>query len=85
MRKYYDFSGGQRGPVLSSPSKTRITIMLDNDIVDAFRQQASAQGIGYQTAINQALRAAIDQNNAPVTERKLREILRTELSHLKTA
>ncbi len=37
MRKEYDFSQGQRGAVLPSPGKTRITIMLDDDIIDFFR------------------------------------------------
>ena len=54
MRKEYDFSKGTRGPVISSKGKTRITIMLDNEVIEAFRSQAEAQGIGYQTAINEA-------------------------------
>ncbi len=80
MRKEYDFSKGRRGAVIPSPGKTRITIMLDNDVIEAFRTRAEKQGIGYQTAINQALRAAI-QNEAPLTAKALREILRQELQH----
>jgi uncharacterized protein (DUF4415 family) len=57
----YDFSGGKRGPVLSIPKgKTRITIRLDDDILDWFRQQVDEAGGGnYQTLINEALRQHI--------------------------
>jgi uncharacterized protein (DUF4415 family) len=80
MRKEYDFSKGKRGPVVSSTGKTRITIMLDNEIIEAFRAQAEARGIGYQTAINEALRAALEkEEDAPLTVRTLRQILRQEL------
>lgn len=79
MRKEYDFSQAKRGPVIKSPGKTRITIMLDNDVIEAFRQRAEAQGIGYQTAINEALRAAIDNRHEPLTVERLREVLREEL------
>ncbi len=79
MRKEYDFSKGKRGPALESPGKTRITIMLDNNIIEAFRARADARGIGYQTAINEALRAAVDDESVPVTAARLREILRQEL------
>lgn len=79
MRKEYDFSKARRGAVVASPGKTRITIMLDDDVIEAFRKQAEAQGIGYQTLINAALRAAIQPGQAPVTEARLRKILREEL------
>ena len=79
MRKEYDFSKGKRGPVVSSKGKTRITIMLDNEIIEAVRAQAEAQGGGYQTAINEALRATLDKEDAPLTVRTLRRILRQEL------
>ena len=68
MRKEYDFSKGKRGPVIASPGKTRITIMLDNDVIEAFRARAEANGTGYQTAINEALRMAA-REDAPLTER----------------
>lgn len=89
MRKEYDFSQGKRGAVLASPSKTRITIMLDDDIIEFFRAHAEAQGSGYQTLINTALRDAVTQANAsnkkkkkdelPLTVATLRKILREEL------
>lgn len=33
MRKEYDFSQGKRGAGLPSPAKTRVTIMLDDDVL----------------------------------------------------
>ncbi|TAN07344.1 MAG: CopG family transcriptional regulator [Rhodanobacteraceae bacterium] len=79
MRSEYDFSNAKRGPVIASPGKTRITIMLDNDVLDAFRERAEAEGRGYQTAINEALRNAIDADAAPVTVATLRKELRRAL------
>lgn len=79
MRKEYDFSKGKRGPVIAPTGKTRITIMLDNDVIEAFRSQAEARGTGYQTAINEALRAFIREEEAPLTAQTLRKILRQEL------
>lgn len=78
MRKEYDFSKGKRGPAVSSPGKTRITIMLDNEVIEAFRERAEAKGVGYQTAINEALRNYILED-APLTANTLRQILRQEL------
>jgi len=85
MRKQYDFSKGRRGAVLSSPGKTRITIMLDDDILEHFRSKAETAGIGYQTMINAALRDSFakPQGRAsadkPLTAATLRKILREEL------
>ena len=50
---------------------------VDNDIIEAFRLRAEARGIGYQTAINEALRAALD-DEVPLTAAKLREVLRQD-------
>jgi len=78
MRKEYDFSKGKRGPVIASPGKTRITIMLDNDVIEAFRKQAETKSVGYQTAINTGLRNYI-LDDALLTENSLRRILRQKL------
>lgn len=81
MRKEYDFSGGRRGaldPV--SPGKTRITIRLDDDVLDWFRDRADAAGGGnYQTMINAALRAHVNRSAEPL-EDTLRRIVREELN-----
>ncbi len=59
--------------------KTRITIMLDNDILAIFRDRAEKQGCGYQTLINEALRAYLGDDHALLTADLLRRILREEL------
>jgi hypothetical protein len=85
MRKDYDFSGGKRGAVIPSPGKTRITIMLDDDVLDYFRTEAEMHGAGYQTMINSALRDKLSSgkqknaDNSPVTVAALRKVLREEL------
>jgi uncharacterized protein (DUF4415 family) len=79
MRKEYDFSRGKRGPVIPSPGKTRITIMLDDDVIEAFRKKAESAGRGYQTLINETLRWALKGDERPVTATVLRKILREEL------
>ena len=82
MRDEYDFSKGKRGAVIASPGKTRITIMLDDDIIEAFRTKAENAGAGYQTLINAALRDALATGNdkeKPLTVAALRRVLREEL------
>lgn len=37
MRKEYDLGDATRGRAVDKPGKTRITIMLDDDVVAAFR------------------------------------------------
>lgn len=61
MKKQYDFSKGERGPVLKVlGGKTRATIWLDDDVLDWFRQQVDQTGAGnYQTLINDVLRGFI--------------------------
>lgn len=79
MRDEYDFSQGKRGAVIPSPGKTRITIFLDDDVIEAFRARAEADGKGYQTLINEALRVAIHPESAPITLEALRQVIREEL------
>jgi uncharacterized protein (DUF4415 family) len=84
MKKNYDFSQGKRGRI--SPSepepqgKTRITIRLDDDVVDYFLKEADASGgaKGYQTLINDALRQHVE-GKAPRLEETLRRIVREEI------
>lgn len=80
MRNEYDFSKGKRGAVVASPGKTRITIMLDDDVIEAFRARADNAGTGYQTLINTTLREAISgAKEKPLTASTLRRVLREEL------
>jgi uncharacterized protein (DUF4415 family) len=79
--KTYDFSKGKRGPVLPVPrGKERITIRLDTDILDYFRDAVERAGGGnYQTLINNALRAHIEGGQKPTLEETLRRVIREEL------
>lgn len=79
MKDEYDFSKGTRGAVVDSTGKTRITIFLDDDILAAFRERASQNGKGYQTLINNALRASLSPESAPLTVEMLRKVLHEEL------
>ena len=80
MRDEYDFSQGKRGAVIPSKGKTRITIYLDDEILASFRERAEAAGVGYQTLINDALKAHLQNpNEQPLTESDLRRVLREEL------
>lgn len=79
MRKEYDFSKGKRGAVVPQRGKSRITIFLDDEVLEAFRARADDSGRGYQTLINEALREYLDKANAPVDEATLRRVLREEL------
>ena len=80
MKKNYDFSKGKRGPVVTvPPGKTRITIRLDDDVLDWFRNEAHAAGGGnYQTLINAALREHMSSRVEPLEE-TLRRVVREEL------
>lgn len=80
MKAQYDFAGGKRGAVLRVPAgKTRITIRIDDDLLQWFRKQAHAAGGGsYQTLINAALREHVGSKREPL-EATLRRVLREEL------
>ena len=82
MKEEYDFSKGRRGAIEPVPrGKTRITIRLDNDILEWFHQEVNAVGGGnYQTLINDALRYYIMQQKEPLEE-ILRRVVREELSN----
>lgn len=80
MKREYDFRDGKRGAVVPVPkTKTRITIRLDGDILDWFREQVDRAGGGnYQTLINEALRQHIHRSEEPF-EKTLRRVIREEI------
>jgi uncharacterized protein (DUF4415 family) len=80
MKKEYNFSKGKRGAVVpASKGKTRITIRIDDDILDWFRSEVDTAGGGnYQTLINNALREYITRQQEPI-EVILRRVVREEL------
>ena len=80
MKDEYDFTHGKCGPVMPvAPGKTRITIRLDNEVLDWFRAAVHHAGGGnYQTLINEALRQYIQSQEEPL-EATLRRVVREEL------
>ena len=58
--------------------KTRITMWLDDDVLEAFRDRSDSEGIGYQTLINQTLRMFLDTGK-PIDEQTLRRVIREEI------
>jgi len=90
MKDEYDFSKGRRGRVLPEPpmepGKVRITIRLDEDLVDYFGKIADRSGgkVGYQTLINSALREYVEAKT-PKWEETLRRIIREEMARINAA
>ena len=82
MKKEYNFSKGKRGAGRPAPNgKTRITIRIDDDVLDWFRSQVEEAGGGnYQTLINNALREHITHQQEPI-EVILRRVVREELQN----
>lgn len=76
----YDFSQGKRGAIDPvGKGKTRITIRIDDDVLEWFREQVHQAGGGnYQTLMNEALRTHIQEQHEPL-ESTLRRVLREEL------
>ena len=79
MKKEYDFSKAKRGAVIPQSGKTRITIYIDDEVLQDFRSRADEEGRGYQTMMNEALREYLGKAGHPLDEEALRRILREEL------
>ena len=82
MKPEYDMTSARRATEIEHlnrlrAGKTRITIMLDDDVLESFRRSADERGISYQTLINLALRGYLGRR--PLDEEALRRILREEL------
>jgi len=73
-----DFSHARQGAVVKAePGKTKISIRLDNAVVEAFRALADQAGGGnYQTLINDALVAFLHQSTMLDA---VRQVVREEL------
>ena len=80
MKKEYDFKKGKRGPVeKKATGKTRITIRIDTEVLDWFRDEVEREGGGnYQTKINEALQEYMVLQREPL-EDTIRRVLREEL------
>lgn len=73
-----DFSKAKRGAVIPlEPGKTKISIRLDNSVIEHFRRQVEQAGGGnYQTLINDALVTYIGQS---AVLDAVRQVVREEL------
>ncbi len=78
MKPEYDFSKAKRGAVIPQTGKTRITIYLDDAILEEFRNRADTAGKGYQTLINDALRDHLRKDSGNLEE-TLRKVIREEM------
>lgn len=74
-----DFSRAKRGPVVPlEPGKTKISIRLDNRVIDHFRAIVENAGGGnYQTLINDSLVAYIEQRSVLDA---VRQVVREEMA-----
>ncbi len=82
MKDHYDFTGaGKRGALDPLPAgKTRITIRIDEDVLDWFRDRVDAAGGGsYQAMMNAVLREYMQRQREPL-EAILRRVVREELA-----
>ena len=73
-----DFSEAKRGPVAKpEPGKTKISIRLDNAVIESFRSRADQAGGGnYQTLINDAL---VEHLHQQTVLEAVRQVIREEL------
>ena len=83
MKKQYDFSKGKRGAVVApARGKSRITIRLDDEILNWFRREVNNAGGGnYQTLINDALREYIKKQPESL-EKIVRRVVREEVRRI---
>ncbi len=79
MKAEYDFSKAKRGAIIPQTGKTRITIYIDDDVLETFRQRSDGAGKGYQTIMNEALREYLGKVNQPLDEVTLRRVIQEEL------
>lgn len=82
--KQYDFSDAKRATDIDHlnrlrTGKTPVTIYVDDDVLEEFREHADASGIGCQTLMSQALRQSVGKVKQPLDEDVLRRILQEEL------
>ena len=81
-RRRIDFTGAKRGAVVNpQPGKTKISIRLDNEVLDHFRALVDKAGGGnYQSLINDALRTFVRQESvADMTRDVVKQELETTL------
>lgn len=79
MEPENESSKAKRGATPPTQGKTRITIFIDDAILDEFRSRAEKAGFGYQTMMNNALKIYLEHTDSqPLTETILRRVIREE-------
>ena len=78
-RRDIDFSRAKRGAVVKpEPGKTKISLRLDNTVIEHFRSLVDEAGGGnYETLINDALREHVHRHS---TLDVVRQVVREELA-----
>ena len=79
MKREQHSKKGKGGKAVPPTGKTRITIYIDDDILEEFRKRANETGLRYQTMINGALREFLGKASPPINENTLRQVIREEL------
>jgi hypothetical protein len=80
MKKEYDFSGGKRGAGIPTSGMTRVSIHIEDEILDWFGEQIrKACGGSYTTMMNEALREYMRMRDGHAEER-FRKVIREELA-----
>ena len=67
MRKEYHFSKAKKNPY-ARKLKRQVTIRLEPEVIDYFKDLATQNGIPYQTLINLFLRDCAQSKKKPVIE-----------------
>jgi uncharacterized protein (DUF4415 family) len=80
-----DFSQAKRGAAIPQTGKTHITIYIDDDVLETFRERSESAGKGYQTMMNEALRQYLEKVKQPLDEETLRRVIQEELQDLRAA
>ncbi len=61
MKKEVDFSNAIRNPYIDKTLKRQVTINLNGEIIDYFKEMASRKGVPYQTLINLFLNDCVNK------------------------
>ena len=64
MKKEYDFSNSVKNPYIKK-LKRQISIRIENDTIEYFKQLAQQTGIPYQNLMNMFLRECAQKNMKP--------------------
>ena len=84
-QRFVSIGQAKRGAVIPQVGKTRITIYLDDVVIERFKALSEQTGKGYQTLINEALRSHLQIAEQTLTAEELRKILREELAHFQAS